>query len=109
MQQETALAAEVSIREADDLELVEAPCEADVLIRDIRRCAKRRRRLQSWLIPLIAVGMITTVLVLSHVDMRLSLAIFGVSAAIVAVGLITEAGQWGRMSERVAELPPGLR
>lgn len=104
MQQETALAVEVPILEAGGLELVEAPCEADVLIRDIRRCAKRRLRLHAWLIPLIAVGMITTVLVFSHLDMRLSLAIFGVSAAIVATGLVTVAGQWGRMAERVAEL-----
>src|SRR5207248_1385369 len=82
----------------------EEPSEADQLIRDLRRGAKRRRRLFAWLVPMIAVGTIATVLIFSRVDIRLSLAIFGVTAAIVALGLVSEAGQWGRMAERAAEL-----
>ncbi len=90
--------------EAVEMEPEIEPSEADLLVRKIRRAAKRRRRLVAWLTPLIVTGMFATVLVFSRVDMRLSLAIFGVSAAIVAMGLASEAVQWGYMAERAAEI-----
>lgn len=104
MQQETTLAIESPTCKVIDNETTEERSEADLLIRSLRRGAKRRRRLFAWLVPLIGIGIVSTVLIFSRMDMRLSLAIFGVSAAIVAVGLVTEAGQWGRMAERAAEL-----
>src|SRR5438552_3039988 len=80
------------------------PSESHLLVRELRKAAKRRRRLLAWIVPLIAIGMTATVLVFSRVDMRLSLTIFGVSAAIVALLLGREACQWERMAERAAEL-----
>ena len=76
----------------------------DALIRKMRGAAKRRRRLFAWLRPLILVGMVATIFVFSRLDMRLSLAIFGVSAAMVAVVLASEAGHWGRLAGEAAEL-----
>ena len=78
--------------------------EADALIRTLRRTAKRRRRLLAWIVPMIAVGMMGTVLIFSRLDLRLSLAIFGVTAAIVAVGLAREACRWGQAAEQAATL-----
>jgi hypothetical protein len=80
------------------------PSESDLLIRQLRRAAKRRRRLLAWIVPLIVIGMTATVLVFSRVDMRLSLTIFGVSAAIVAFLLGREACQWERMAGRAAAM-----
>jgi hypothetical protein len=78
--------------------------EANTLVRSLRRSAKRRRRTAAWIVPLITVGMAATVLVFSRVDIRLSLTIFGVSAAIVAMVLFREAAQWERLAGRAAVL-----
>lgn len=78
--------------------------EANALIRELRRAAKRRRRLFAWAASLVATGLVATVMVFSRVDLRFSLAIFGVTAAIVALGLTREAYRWERNAERAARL-----
>src|SRR5690349_21604338 len=78
--------------------------EADALVRRMRRAAKRRRRLMAWVVPMIAVGMAVTVLIFSRMDMRLSLAVFGVTAAIVAIALSQEAGRWGQLADHAVAL-----
>jgi hypothetical protein len=104
MPQETTHEGDRSIPTAPDEDAAPRTADGEQLIRRLRRAAKRRRRLSAWLLPLIAAGMVTTVLVFSRVDMRLSLAVFGVSAAIVALVLTREACRWEGLSRDAAAL-----
>jgi hypothetical protein len=94
----TYTAAEDLVQRASDRE------EADLLVRRMRRAAKRRKRQMAWILPMIAVGMTATVLIFSRLDMRLSLAVFGVTAAMVAFALSQEAGRWGQMADHAVAL-----
>jgi hypothetical protein len=108
MQQETSLAIEAPIAEECITvlcrEISEELREDNTLIRKVRTGAKHRRRVIAWAVPLICVGMTATVLLFSRVDMRLSLTIFAVSAAIVALGLARAAYQWERLARQAADL-----
>jgi hypothetical protein len=107
-QQETSLATESPISDAylsvPYMAISEELDEENALIRKIRRAAKRRRRLIAWIVPLIWMGMTATILFLSRVDMRLSLTVFAVSSAIVALGLARAAYQWERLARQAADL-----
>jgi len=81
-----------------------APDDADRLVRRLRLAVKRRRQLLGWVTPFIVVGMAVTLFVFSRIDLRLSLCIFGVSAAIVAIALTAEAAHWGRLASKAAEI-----
>src|SRR5580693_6969709 len=104
MQQETSLVIEASIAEqglaVPNLESIEELSEENALIRKVRRAAKRRRRLIAWIVPLICAGMTATVLFFSRVDMRLSLMVFAVCAAIVALALARAAYHWERLARQ---------
>jgi len=93
-----------SIAEDDLVQRPSGQKEADVLIRRMRQAAKRRRRWMAWIVPMIAVSMTVTVLIFSRMDTRLSLAVFGVTAAMVAIALSQEAGRWGQLADHAVAL-----
>jgi hypothetical protein len=53
---------------------------------------------------MIAIGMTATILVFSRMDLRLSMAVFGVTAAMIAMALLQEAGRWGQMADQAVAL-----